>query len=153
MKRALCGASVVLFVVACGGGGGTTRAEYVREANSVCRNAAKQVAALELPAGADVADVPAAAMAVVKVQRMALERIRAIDAPQPDEAEIAKWIALVDQTIDQAEVSAESQRDGDLTRAVTANVNGAALDHEADQLARRYGLRTCVLASDAPDSP
>jgi hypothetical protein len=124
----------------------------VREANSVCRNAAKQVAALELPAGADVADVPEAAMAVVKVQRAALERIRAIEVPAPDEAEIARWIALVDQTIDQAEVSAESQRDGDLNRAVAANVNGAALDHRADQLARRFGLRACVQAATAPTS-
>ncbi len=70
--------------------------------------------------------------------------------PKADKAEIEKWIAIVDQTIDQAEVSAESQRDGDIARALTANINGAALDRRADDLARRYGLVTCVRATTAP---
>lgn len=153
MKQALCGVAVVLIVAACGGSGGTTKAEYVRQANGVCRDAAKRAAALEAPAGDDVAGVPKAAAAVVAVQRAALERIREIKAPTEDRPDIAKWIALVDQTIDQAEVSAQSQKDGDITRAVTANANGAALDQRADELARRYGLRTCVQAATAPTAP
>jgi len=116
----------------------------------VCRNAAKQVAALDVPGVDEIADAPKAAAAVVKVQRAALESIRDIKPPTQDRAEITKWIALVDQTIDQAEVSAESQQAGDINRAVTANVNGAALDLRADELARRYGLRTCVQAATAP---
>ena len=77
-------------------------------------------------------------------------RLRALQPPKKDRTEIAKWIALVDQTIDQAEVSAESQRDGDIPRALTANINGAALDRRADDLARSYGLVTCVQATTAP---
>jgi len=150
MKRALCGATVVLFLAACGGSSGPTKADYVRKANSVCRDAAKQVAALEVPGSDDVGDMPKSAAEVVAVQRAALERIRDLKAPKQDRTEIAKWIALVDQTIDQAEVSARSQKDGDITRAVTANVNGAALDRRADEIARSYGLRTCVQAASAP---
>jgi hypothetical protein len=56
----------------------------------------------------------------------------------------------VDQTIDQAEMSAKSQQDGDIPRAVTANVNGAALDARADQIARSFGLKTCVQAAAPP---
>lgn len=149
MRRALCGAGVVLFVAACGGGGEVMKADYVREANAVCRDAAERVDALEVP-GDRVADVSKAATAVVKVQRAALERIRDIEAPEQDRPEIAKWIALVDQTVDQAEVSAKSQADGDFTRAMTANVNGAELNRRADELARRYGLRPCVQAATAP---
>jgi hypothetical protein len=151
MKRALCGVGVVLFLVACGGGGGgTTKAAYVRKANAVCRDAAKQVAGLTVPSRENVRDTAKAAAKVVEAQRAALERIRAIKPPKRDRTEIAKWIALVDQTIDQAELSARSQKYGDLTRAVTANVNGAALDRRADELARAYGLRTCVQAATAP---
>jgi hypothetical protein len=150
MKRALCGATVVLLVAACGGSGGMTKADYVKRANAVCRDAAKRVAALEIPGDDNVTEMPKAAAAVVQVQRAALERIRDIKAPKRDRSEIARWIALVDQTIDQAEVSAQSQKDGDITRAVTANVNGAALDRRADELARTYGLRTCVQAATAP---
>lgn len=88
--------------------------------------------------------MPKAAADLVAVQREALDRLRAIRPPKLDRSEIAKWIALVDQTIDQAELSAASQQDGDFQRATTANVNGAALDLRADELARAYGLRMCV---------
>lgn len=152
MKRALGGATVLLILAACGGGGGPTRAEYVRQANAVCRDAAKQVAALKIPGSEDVNDVPKAAGEVVEVQRAALDRIRKLKAPKRDRPELAKWIALVDQTIDQAEVSAQSQKDGDITRAITANANGAALDRRADELARQYGVRTCVQAASPPSS-
>ncbi len=138
------------LLAACGGSGGMTKAEYVKKANGICRDAAEEVAALRMPGRADVAGMPKAAAEVVAVQRKAVDRLHAIRRPKPDRVEIAKWIALVDQTIDQADLSARSQRDGDFQRAIAANVNGAALDHRADQLARAYGLRMCVQAATAP---
>lgn len=151
MKRVWWGgAAAIVLIAACGGGGETTKAAYVQEANAICGDTARKLAAVEVPADDDVAGIPAAAAAVVAVQRQALEQLREIEAPKDDTIQIAKWIALVDQTIDQAEVSAESQRDGDITRAVVANVNGAALDERADEIARKYGLRRCVAAAEPP---
>lgn len=94
--------------------------------------------------------MPATAANVVAVQRKALARLRALQPPKRDRSQITEWIALVDQTIDQADVSAEAQRNGDIARALTANINGAALDRRADELARNYGLDTCVQATTAP---
>jgi hypothetical protein len=146
-----CGAVALLALAACGGGGGgPTKAEFVRKANAVCRADAAKISVLRIPGRADVASMPATAADVVAVQRKALARLRALQPPKQDRTEIAKWIALVDQTIDQAEVSAESQRDGNIPRALTANINGAALDRRADDLARSYGLVTCVQATTAP---
>ena len=153
MKRMLVGAAAVAVLAACGGGGGMTKADYVQQANAVCRDAAKQVAALRIPGRADIEAMPKAAANVVAVQRKAVDRLRAIKAPKPDRAEIAKWIALVDQTIDQADVSAKAQKDDDIPRAITANTNGTALDLRADEIARRYGLRMCVEAATAPANP
>lgn len=144
---------LVALLAACGGGGGLTKADYVERTNAVCRDAAKQVAALKVPEQADISRAPKVAAQVVAVQRAALERLKAIRAPKADRSEIAKWIALVDQTIDQAEVSATSQRAGDITRAIAANVNGSALDRRADQLALAYGLRACVQAATPPSTP
>jgi hypothetical protein len=141
-----------LLLAACGGGGGLSKAEYVARANAICRAAAQQVAALDAPGQSDVAQLPKVAGEVVAVQRKALDRLKAIKAPKADRTEIAKWIALVDQTIDQAEVSAKSQRSGDITRAMAANLNGAALDKRADELARAYGLRGCVRAATPPST-
>jgi hypothetical protein len=153
MRRGWIGGAVAagLLLGACGGGGGLSKADYVEEANAVCRQAAKKVAALDA-AASDVEDLPKVAGEVVAVQRTALDRLKAIKAPKEDRSEIAKWIALVDQTIDQAEVSARSQRSGDITRAIAANTNGAALDRRADQLARSYGLTRCVRAATPPTS-
>lgn len=150
MRRVLVGAALLVLLAACGGSSGLSKADYVRQANAVCRDGAKQIAALQIPDPDDVAGLPTAAARVVAVQRRTLDQLRAIHPPKGDKAEIAKWIALVDQTVDQAEVSASSQRDGDLKRAATANVNGAALDVRADELARGYGSRMCVQAATAP---
>jgi uncharacterized lipoprotein len=148
MRRLLVGAALLVLLAACGGSGGLSRADYVKQANAVCRDGAKQIAALEVPS--DVTGLPAAAARVVAVQRTTLDRLRAIHPPKADKSQIVKWIALVDQTVDQAEMSATSQRDGDIQRAVTANVNGAALDVRADEIARGYGLKMCVQAATAP---
>jgi hypothetical protein len=153
MRRAWVGGVVAagLLLAACGGGGGLSKADYVQQANAVCRQAAARIAALDV-ARSEVEDLPRVAGEVVAVQRTALDKLKAIKAPKEDRTEIAKWIALVDQTIDQAEVSAQSQRSGDITRAIAANTNGAALDRRADQLARSYGLTRCVRAATAPPS-
>lgn len=150
MKRVLVCFAMAALVAACGGGSGLTKAEYVRRANTVCRDAAEAVKALELPDRADVTKMPKAAANIVEAQRDALDRLRAIKPPKEARPEVTKWIALVDQTIDQAEVSAKSQQDGDIQRAVTANVNGTALDRRADQIARSIRLRMCVQAASAP---
>ena len=133
-----------------GGSSGPTRVEFVRQANRVCRNAAAEVSKLRIPGRADVGSMPQAASEVVAVQRRYLARLRAIERPKEDRTQIAQWLALVDQTIDQAEVSAQSQSDGDIARAVTANLNGAALDRRADERARALGLEDCVQATSAP---
>jgi hypothetical protein len=154
MRRAWFGGAVAagLLLAACGGGGGLSKADYVRQANTVCRDAARKVAALDAPGQSDVEQLPKVAVQVVAAQRKALDRLKAIKAPKDDRTQIAKWIALVDQTIDQAEVSAEAQRSGDITRAMAANLNGATLDRRADQLARAYGLRGCMRAATPPTS-
>ncbi|HEY3722383.1 MAG TPA: hypothetical protein VGN59_03375 [Acidimicrobiia bacterium] len=151
MRRALVGAAVVVLVAAaCGGGGGTSKADYVKQANAVCRAAAKQVAALRIPGRADVTAMPKVAAEVVAVQRRALDRLRAIKPPKVDRPEIAKWVALVDQTIDQADLSAAAQKHGEIQRAIAANANGSTLDRRADEIARAYGLRMCVQAASPP---
>jgi hypothetical protein len=151
MKRALVGAAALVLLAACGGGGGVTKADYVKKANAVCHGAAKDFAALDIPNG-DISNLPKAAAQIVALQRKALDELEKIKPPKADRPKIAKWIALVDQTIDQAELSAKSQKDGDIPRAVTANSNGAELDARADDLARAYGLNQCVHAATPPES-
>ena len=150
MKRELGVVVVVALLAACGGSSGMTKADYVKQANRVCHDAATAVAALKLSDTSDVTTIPKAAKKIVVAERAALKRLKAIRPPKEDRPEINKWVALIDQTIDQAELSAEFQQDGVIQRAVTANDNGAALDARADQIAKAFGLKTCVQAAAAP---
>jgi hypothetical protein len=143
----------VLALSACDDGGGTTRVDFVRQANAVCRTNARQIAVLEIPGRADVGSMPRAASEVVAVQRRSLDRLRDLEPPKQDREQVEKWIALVDQTLDQAELSANSQRDGDIQRAIAANANGASLDRRADAIAKRYGMTACVRAATPPPEP
>jgi len=130
-----------------------TRADYVRNADRICRDAALQVARLRIPGRADVGSMPKAAAEVVAIQRAALARLQRLKVPKHDRAQIARWVALVDQTLDQAEFSATAQRQGDIARALVADTNGAALDQRADEIARRYGIQSCVQAATPPPPP
>ncbi len=142
---------LLALVAGCGGGSdGPTEAEFVRQANAVCRDGAAKVSLVRIPGRADVTSMPQAAAQVVAIQRHELDRLRALTAPKKDRTAVESWIALVDQTLDQADLSARAQRDGDISRALRANLNGAALDRRADELAHRYGLAACVRATTAP---
>ena len=120
-----------------GGAARLSKADYGKQANGVCRDGEAGRGAAD-PRVADVTSMPEVARWSACNARLCV-CLRTIRPPKQDRSEIAKWIALVDQTIDQAEVSAKSQRDGDIQRAVTANANGAALDRRADELAQAYG--------------
>jgi len=146
----LVAAAFVVSVGACGGGDGSlTRAEYTREANHICRAAAAQVRTVKPPDPADPAAVARAGAHVVAIQRRALVRLRGLRPPDADEPQLVRWVALVDQTLDQADASVAAQRKDDAGAAITANQHGAMLDARADQIARRYGLTSCGAATAA----
>ena len=151
MRRVGALGVLIATVAACGGGGGElTRVEYVRRANAVCRDAAQAVEDLRVPRTADGDALVSASAAVVQIQRRALERLRELSAPTADRAALTRWLALVDQTLDQSDASVRAQRSGDVQAALTANANGEVLDRQADELARRYGLTSCVQAGSVP---
>jgi hypothetical protein len=132
----------------CGGGSGElSRAEYVRAANRVCRAASTRVQAVRAPDPGDPDAVGRAGSRVVQIQRRALTQLEALKPPAADRAGLVKWIALVDQTLDQARASVRAQRAGDNAAAVTANQHGTMLDARADQIAGRYGLAACGAAT------
>jgi hypothetical protein len=141
-------AACAVVVGACGGGSDElTKAEFRREANRVCRASATRIRAVESPDPADAAAIARAGSRVVAIQRRALEELRDLEPPKDMEAQVTKWLALVDQTLDQARASVRAQREGDTAAAVTANGHGATLDARADEIASRYGLSACGAAT------
>ena len=144
--------AVLLAVLgaACGGGSSSvTRREYIHRADAVCREAAKQVLRVSAPKGSSESEIGRAAARIVAAQRRALAELKALPEPSEPSGTVTKWIALVDQTLDQADASVRAQQRGDVTTALRANQHGAVLDGRADELARGYGMRVCVSAAAA----
>ncbi|MBM3674299.1 MAG: hypothetical protein FJW88_04980 [Actinobacteria bacterium] len=140
-------AGVVLFGAGgCGGDGdGTlTHAELRAQADRACRRAARAVQEVGAPDPSDLDAAAKASRRVVSIQRRALVTLRRLEPPTDDEARYARWIALVDQTLDQAEASVEAQAAGDLGVADQANENGRLLDARADEIASELGFSDCV---------
>lgn len=145
--------ALAVVPAACGGGKSTlTRAQYIRQADAICRKAAKQVQRVAAPEGSSEAELASAAAKIVAAQRAALDELEALSAPSEPAETVPKWIALVDQTLDQADASVRAQRKGDVAAAVRANTNGEVLDGRADELARGYGMHVCVSAAAPPTS-
>ncbi len=140
-------AFTLVGAIGCGGGGSMSKAEYVRAANRVCREAATQVKRVKAPDPGDPVSVASAGARVVGIQRSALSDLKALDPPTAAKAEMTKWVALVDQTLDQADASIQAQRDGDAAAATTANQHGMTLGGRADEIARAYGLSACGAAT------
>lgn len=143
------GAGVGAVAWACGGDEPPSHAELVTDAGAVCRDAARRVRAIDPPDPADVAAPARVAQRVVAIQRRALASLRELEVPTEDRADVDRWLALVEATLDQAEASVRAQRDGDLALATKANDNGRLLDERADEIATRLGLAACVEAGEA----
>lgn len=141
-----------LAASACGGGSDElTKSEFRREANRICRASAARIRAVESPDPADPDDIARAGRRIVAIQRRALEELRDLKPPKDAQERVTKWLALVDQTLDQATASVRAQREGDTAAAVTANSHGATLDARADEIAAGYGLTACGAAT--PTTP
>lgn len=145
-------AACAFSIGACNGGSGElTKSEFRRETNRICRASAARIRALESPDPADPEAISRAGRRIVAIQRRALEELRDLKPPKESAEEITKWLALVDQTLDQATASVRAQEEGDTEAAVTANGHGATLDARADEIATRYGLSACGAAT--PTTP
>ena len=118
----------------------------------MCRDAAKQVAALRIPSRADVARDARGRGRRRRGAAHALGQLHAIKPPKPDRTEIAKWVALVDQTIDQADLSAAAQKDGEIQRGDHGQRERRRPRSSSRRDRAAYGLRMCVQAAAPPPS-
>lgn len=135
---------VALALGACGAGGGVTHAEYVRAAAGLCRHAAREVAAVPAPDPGDPRSVAKAASMTIAAQRRALAGLRRLPTPSAERDQLVRWLALVDQTLDEDDRSTRAQSDGDLAAATEANANGRLLAQRAASLAKAVGLADCA---------
>jgi hypothetical protein len=143
---ALAGAiAMTVVVAACGGGdsGGErlTKQEYIDAADAICGDVNEQLDALGEPGSFE--DVARLAEDAVAIQRDALQRLRALNPPEGDEATLNQAYDLLDQQSELGDQMVEAANDEDEARITEIIGQLQGLDEQADQIARNYGLQEC----------
>ena len=137
--------AVAAVAAACGGGDGggdrLTKEQYIAEADAICADINEQLDALGEPGNLE--EVAELAESAVGIQEEALEKLRALQPPEADEATLNEAYELLDQQVVLGNEIADAARDGDAASitAIIGQLEG--IDNQADQIAIDYGLTEC----------
>jgi hypothetical protein len=134
MRAAVLGPAVAILVFAVGcSHDPVTRVEFGRAASRVCAHANGRHR--------------------ITAQRSALADLRDLEAPKAERSEVEKWLAVVDQMLDEAELAEASTDGGDSFTAAEASQRATELDGRAVTLAHRLGVRDACRLPPALRSP
>jgi hypothetical protein len=143
------GLAVVLAGVggACGGAPDLTADGYARAADDICAGAVRRAQRIDIPAFEEPRAAARSIDRVIEVYRGALEELLDLDAPKPDRTRVERWLAALDQAVDEAELARDALRAGDRAAATEAATRATTLGTHSEGLARGYGIAECL----APD--
>jgi hypothetical protein len=136
-------AAVAVLVCACGGEGPLTKREYRHEASAICRRGNARVQRIEVAPLVEGRSAAKGISRVVDTQRESLSDLRDIKPPKNDVVTIERWLAVVDQLLDEADAVRAALLSSDQPRAHETAGRALVLDQRAGVLARRYGIHPC----------
>jgi hypothetical protein len=134
---------VAALLAACGGGGGDrlTKAEYIVQADAICKQADGEIAALGDPK--TLAELAELADRAVAIGRAELSKLRALKPPRADEATLDQAYDLIGRQLDLAGQIAAAARAGDQAKIQALVEQGNPIGREARKIATDYGLKQC----------
>jgi hypothetical protein len=130
-------------------------AEFRTRAVAICRAAARATPPADATAasGAEaVADDLARARRRLRVERRALQRLRALAPPDARREEVRAWLAAASDAIRAEEQAVAAVADHDVAGADAASARARGLTRRADDAATRLGVAACVSPA-LPDAP
>jgi hypothetical protein len=138
--------TIVLATGCQGGGGGEalTKQQFVAQANRICADANRRVAALPAPDIASPTATPETIEEVVRIQRGALTKLRELDPPATDVPAIDEWLDLVAVALARADDAWRALERDNRDAVNLANAEGRTAQQQADQLGRLYGATQCA---------
>ena len=148
-RTALVSVAIGTLVLAtgCQGGGGgeaLTKADFVAQANRICADANRRIAALPAPDIASPTATPDTIAEVVRIQRAAVAELRELVPPASDVPAIREWLGLVDEVLDHADEARRALERDNREVVNVANAAGRTAQQQADELGRLYGATKCA---------
>jgi len=142
LGAACCG--LVLALAGCGGGTGRLSApDYAREASELCRRGNRAVARVEMPPLRAVHDAARAMARIVVVQRGTIDDLREVRPPEALSDTVQKWIALLDQAVDELELMGTRLRAGDVDEALEYGAKATTLLDRARVVVAPLRVTSC----------
>jgi hypothetical protein len=139
-------------VAGCGGGNDRlTAPQYSRAASELCRRGNRAVAQIEIPPLTDSPDAASGAskaashamVRIVVVQRATIDDLRDVRPPERFTGTVQKWIALLDQGVDELEVMSARLRAGHTDEALVYGAKATTLLDRARELAAPLRVTSC----------
>ena len=142
LGAACCG--LVMVVGGCGGGSERLSAPaYAREVSALCRRANRAVARIEIPPLGSEQSAARTIAGVVVVQREAIDDLRDVRAPDSLAGTVQKWIALLDQGVDELELMSIRMRAGRTGEAADYGAKATTLLDRARELVAPLRVTSC----------
>jgi hypothetical protein len=143
----LAGAATSLALAACGGGGGPSKAVYIKKADAICAKGSKEAeqvaaSAFKNPSSPTGEEAQAALQKVIPIQKQRVDELKALKRPDADKAKLEALYAAVDKINAAYEQAAQSPE------ASLALIKASGSDQDpaaaADKLAAAYGMKECA---------
>jgi hypothetical protein len=144
LGAACCGLVLAVAVAGCGGGSRRLSApDYAREASALCRRANRAVARVEVPPLTATRDAGRAMARIVGVQRDTIEALRDVRPPEALADTVQRWIALLDQAMDELELMGSHLHAGRTELAVDYGAKATTLLDRAREVAAPLDVTSC----------
>jgi hypothetical protein len=144
-------AGISALAAGCGGGddsGGKARADYIKSADSICREAGQVGQAMgqamqQMLSQGNTAGVGEVIAQYQPAYRQQLDRLARLKSPAGDEARTKAIVTAMNLRADDIAVQARAMKNND--KALMAEVQAVADGHKAkaQQLSEKYGLKIC----------
>jgi hypothetical protein len=135
--------TAALGLGACGGGDdGLSRADYVKQANEICRDANAQLGKIAEPT--DVAGLATYVNEAKDVTGAAVDKMAALEPPEEMSADHKAHVADGRKVLAMAGGLAQAASSGDQDEFQRLSQQGDRLDKTADARAERMGLTDCA---------
>lgn len=139
--------AAALAVAGCGGGGGKTalsKAEFVSQANAICKDFRARIDKLGNPSS--VEDLITLAGKAIPITEEGVAGLRALVPPAELQSDVDAWVATGDVNVAKLKELLAAAQKKDLTAISKISDEGQANSDKAKQLASKLGLTECAKA-------